>query len=97
MQSLADAWNRLISSFYGSLVTVVVPTAAFLAAICFLIMMVNKDERTVAAARTWLKRIALTAVLILIVGFIANTIYTAISGASIPGFGTITNPVTSTQ
>ena len=92
MEKLANAWNNLINTFYGTILMIVVPTAAILAVICLLIMMLNREERTVTAARQWLKRIVLTAVLILVVGFIATTIYNAIAGAGIEGFGTITNP-----
>ena len=93
MDKLANAWNALIDKFYGAVLMIVVPTAAILSVICLLIMMTNKDERTVQGARTWLKRIVITAILILVVGFIAGTIYTVIQGAGIEGFGQITNPV----
>ena len=93
MENLANAWNNLINTFYGTILMIVVPSAAILAVVCWLIMMFNREERTVSAARQWLKRIVLTAVLILVVGFIATTIYNAIAGADIEGFGQITNPV----
>lgn len=92
LTQLGNKWNELMENIYTVIVSITIPTAIVLCAICFLTMKTNKDQKAVDAARTWLKRIIICAVAILIIGFLATQLATYLKGANI-GAGTMpTNP-----
>ena len=87
MTGLVQAWNSLTTQLYQSIVSILIPTAILLAAICLFTMFLGKDEKKVAAAREWLKRIVFGTAAILLLGFIASVLYNAISSANTNGIG----------
>ena len=74
LSNFGTQWTKLMTDVYSVIVTITVPTAIVFAAICLLIMQFNKDQKAVEGAKTWLKRIVITAAAILLLGFIATTL-----------------------
>ena len=69
----------LINRYYRILLSVIVPTAAVMAAVCFFVMMVSKSDRAVSEARAWLSRILIAFVAILALGMIITVILTLVN------------------
>lgn len=64
----------LLNRYYRILLTVVVPTAATMSAVCLLIRMFSKSDKAVQEANAMLKRILIAAVIILAIGSIITVV-----------------------
>ena len=79
LASIEDDVLALINRYYRILLSVVVPTAAVMSAVCLFIMMLSKSEKAVQDARSWLTRIAIATVSILALGTIITVIFSLVN------------------
>lgn len=74
-----------ISSIYSNLVLLATIIAATAAVIALLIRMISKNQRAVEEANSWLKRIAISYVLINAIGLLATFLEDLLSDTAAPG------------
>lgn len=78
-----DMWSRfssIISDVYGELVGISTIVAVTAAAVALLVRMISRNERAVAEATSWLKRIVVTWIVLNTLGFIVAYLQPLISG-----------------
>lgn len=84
----ASIWTNVfnaISSIYSNLVLLATIIAATAAVIALLIRMISKNQRAVEEANSWLKRIAISYVLINAIGLMATFLEDLLSDTAAPG------------
>ena len=84
----ASIWTNVfnaISSIYSNLVLLATIIAATAAVIALLIRMISKNQRAVEEANSWLKRIAISYVLINAIGLMATFLENLLSDTAAPG------------
>ena len=78
-----DMWSRfssIIADVYGELVGISTIVAVTAAAVALLVRMISRNERAVAEATSWLKRIVVTWIVLNTLGFIVAYLQPLISG-----------------
>ena len=73
--SITEDAISLINRYYRILLSVVVPTAAGMAAVCLFVMMFSKSEKAVSESRAWLSRILIAFIAILAFGGVFTVIF----------------------
>ena len=84
----ASIWTNVfnaISRIYSNLVLLATIIAATAAVIALLIRMISKNQRAVEEANSWLKRIAISYVLINAIGLMATFLEDLLSNTAAPG------------
>ena len=66
--------KTMLNKIYSDIVAITCVTAGCIAAVCLYLMMFSKNQRTVESSISWLKRIALCAVAILLMSSILKFI-----------------------
>lgn len=81
----ADIWDRfsaIMQDVYGKLVAISTIVAVTMAAIALLVRMISRNQRAVDEATSWLKRIAVTWIILNSLGFIVAYLQPLIVGGS---------------
>ena len=78
-----DMWTRfseIIANVYGELLGISTIVAVTAAAVALLVRMISRNERAVAEATSWLKRIVVTWIVLNTLGFIVAYLQPLIEG-----------------
>lgn len=84
-ETIWDRFSTIMRDIYGQLVGISTIVAVTVAAIALLVRMVSRNQRAVDEATSWLKRVAVTWIILNTLGFIVAYLQPLIAGGQYTG------------
>ena len=84
-ETIWDRFSSVMRDVYGQIVTISTIVAVTMAAVALIIRLVSRNQKAVDEATAWLKRIAITWIILNSLGFIVAYIQPWISGGNFAG------------
>lgn len=72
ISDIADSVKSLFSDIYGAVITVATVIAIALISVCLVLRMISKNPRTAEEATSWIKRIAITWLCLMLLSLFLN-------------------------